>query len=170
MRTPEEIRAYQAAWREKNKEHLAAYREVTKERRAAYSAAYNEKNRGRIATHHAEYRKRYRERIAAQKAESNRIVQNNFYDRYGLPIEGHEHGVCSCPGCGVDLVQFGTISHLDGSGKQHREATNGNTYRMMKEALVHYDPTRFAAECFNCNQGARRNGDICPHKVKFKED
>jgi hypothetical protein len=161
----EYLAAYRAAWREKNKEHLAAYREASKERRAAYAAVYNEENRGRIAARHAQYREKNKEHIAAQKAQSNCIVQNQFYDRYGLPMKGHEHGVCTC--CkGADLVMFGTISHIDGSGKQHREATNGNTYRMMKEAVAHYDPTRFAAECCNCNDGARRNGGICPHKVK----
>lgn len=151
------ILAKQAAWREKNKEHLAvyfseyhrknkdriaAYREANKEHKKAYSAAYWKQNKAQCSAHNVQYRQ---------------TIRNQFYDMYGLPMEGHEHGVCTC--CKeADLVLLGTLSHIDGSGNHHKMATNGSLIKMLREAITVYNPQRFAAECYNCNLAAERWG------------
>lgn len=106
-----------------------------------------------------------KERFAASMRKYVLSFRIRFYDIYGLKKKGHEHGVCTC--CKeADLMLFGTISHIDGSGKQHRESVNNDGVKLLKQALTMYDPAKFAAECFNCNMGAVRNGGICPHKTK----
>lgn len=164
----ERILARQAGYREKNKTSISAQGAVhyqnNRECIRATQAAWYEKNKERKSATSAAWYKENKECIARQSRERLQALRNRAYDMYGLPMEGHEHGVCSCPGCGADLVMFGTISHIDGTGKQHRLVAKNNT-KILKDALDHYDPARFAAECFNCNCAAQRNGSICPHKL-----
>lgn len=158
------IAARSKKYREEHKEHYAALYADYKVKNRGRIAAYREKNKERDAAKTAAWYRQNREKIAVREAASLQALRNRAYDMYGLPMKGHEHDVCSCPGCGADLVMFGTLSHIDGSGKQHRQATNGSVEKMLKDAIAAYDPTRFAAECFNCNCAAARNGGICPHK------
>lgn len=144
---------------------MAAYRGKNKERIAAYNAQRYRENRESILAQNASYREKNKEWVNAKKTEMRRLDRMKLYDMYGLPMEGHEHGVCSCPGCGADLVMFGTLSHINGGGKQHRILTKGQFHKALKDAIAVYDPTKYAAECFNCNGAAARNGGICPHKV-----
>jgi len=158
------ILARNREWRKKNKErvnaHQREYRKKNKDRLATHSREYRQKNKERTAT----YQRDNKDHIIAQQAKYHKSFRDRFNDRYGLPKEGHEHGVCTC--CKeADLTLFGTVSHIDGGGKQHRELNNGSQIRVIRDALDHYDPSRFAAECFNCNMAARRNGGICPHKT-----
>jgi len=107
-----------------------------------------------------------------QRADYLQSLREQVYDMYGLKKAGHKHGVCPCPGCGTDLTMFGTISHIDSNGKQHREIIGGWAFprykpvggKVLKEALAAHDPARFSVECFNCTGGAIENGGICPHK------
>jgi len=175
----ERILARNAAWREKNREHDAAnkaiYREKHKEHIAAYLTKYRKENREHLLAVMADWREKNKEYLTSPEyrdAKCDRARQEYLalrtavYDMYGRKKEGHEHGVCSCPGCDADLMQFGTLSHIDGNGKRHRELTKRSPIKILKEALAVYDPTRFAAECFNCNLAAARNGGICPHKTE----
>jgi len=168
-----------AAYRNENKEHIAAYgveyrennrRQLSAKRAAYYQknkeriAAYRTKNKDHIAAQGAAYRQKNKQSLAAYNAKRYQTLLNQFYDDYGLKKKGHEHSVCTC--CKeADLMMFGTLSHIDGSGKHHRETTNGSRTKMLREAIAVYDPTRFAAECFNCNLAAVRNNGICPHKL-----
>lgn len=200
--TTEKRRAYQVAYRAKNKEHITAqvsgYRDKHKDVIATRQSEYYQKNKERIAIQHIEYREKNKARITAQKAswrEKNReniaarkaefymrnrerllatasesqkkrllILRTRFYDVYGLKKEGHEHGVCTC--CKeADLMDFGTVSHIDGNGAQHRKLVGRSLFKVLQEALAVYDPARFAAECWNCNSGAAHNGGVCPHKA-----
>lgn len=164
------ILAKQAAWKEKNQSHVkvqgAAYYQKNKARIKAHAAAYRENHKGRVSVYRVQNKENQRENQRAYHAKYLRTLRLQFYDMYGVKKEGHEHGVCSCPACGADLMLFGTVSHIDGSGKQHRESA-GNHLQMLREATAAYNPTRFAAECFNCNLAAARNGGICPHKNKI---
>jgi len=164
----EHIVAYNAAYWEKNKGRLhvqqAAYRGKNKKSLAAQRVEYRKKNKERIAARKRGYWNENKGRLAIQRANYIQTFRNQFNDMYGLKKEGHEHGVCTC--CGeADLTLFGTVSHIDGGGARHRELTNGSQTRVIKDALDHYNPSRFAAECFNCNLAAVRNNGICPHKL-----
>jgi len=151
----EKRKAYQAEYYQKNTKHIAVQHAEYREKNKKHIAAYREKNKERIAT-----------TISVCMKRRMLTLRTQFYDMYGLKKEGHEHGVCSCLGCGTDLVDFGTISHIDGSGAQHREFTNGSALKIIKEALAIYNPARFAAECYNCNLAAAKNDGVCPHKSK----
>ena len=143
---------------------MAAYYQKNKARFAARYAANRRKNRGANAVYAANYRRENPEFCAAyhlEGAERRRAITEalrlQFYDMYGLKKEGHEHGVCTC--CKErDLVMFGTISHIDGSGGQHRKLANRNRAKMLKDALSIYNPSRFAAECACCNMAAEKYG------------
>jgi len=161
-------RTYLTAYRENNKERIAvwkaAYRKKNKERIAVREANYRKKNKERIAARNAKWYRKNKKRVAAYRLTYHQTFRNKFNDMYGLKKEGHKHGVCTC--CKeADLTLFGTISHIDGSGKHHRESTKGSLVKMLRQAITIYDPTRFAAECFNCNMSAVRNNGICPHKL-----
>ena len=157
-----DISAQKAAYYQKNKKHIKAYQEKSQ----SLITAYREKNKAHIAARKIKYNEMNKEHFVAWRSKYYQALRNQFYDLYGLKKEGHEHGVCTC--CKeADLVMFGTMSHIDGSGAQHREAT-GSPFKILKEALAVYNPSRFAAECFNCNCAAARHGGICPHKEKKK--
>jgi len=159
----ERIATYGAEYREKNKEHIAARGAEYYKKNKKRIVAYREKNKERRAPRDAMYREKNKERIAARNAKRYHSLRIQFNDMYGLKKEGHEHGVCTC--CKeADLMLFGTVSHIDGSGAHHREVTNGSLTTIFKEALAVYDSARFAAECYNCNLAAERNGGVCPHK------
>jgi len=163
-----------AQYYEKNKDHIAAqhvaYRERNKKYIAAQKAVWREKNKEHIATQKSAHYEKNKKRLVAESVartrKRNLALRIKFYDMYGLKKEGHEHGVCSCSGCGADLMMFGTVSHIDGSGAQHRRLVGRQTIRILKEAVSVYNPARFAAECWNCNSGAAHNGGICPHKAE----
>lgn len=154
--------AKNADWREMNKESIAVreatWRENNKEKLAVYDAEKYKKNKGHILALKLLHRAEVKER----RVNYNRVLREQFYDMYGIKKEGHEHGVCPC--CGEDLMAFGTISHNDGSGAQHRRLTRGRIRKMLEDALIVKDTIRFGALCWNCNSGAFKNGGICPHK------
>jgi len=161
------ILARNKAYYERNKERIAAQNAVwfkkNKKRIMARHAEYQRKNKDRVAKWHANYYKKNKARIAVREAKRLQALRNQAYDMYGVKKKGHEHGVCSCPGCGADLVMFGTLSHIDGSGGQRRK-DGQYINKMLRDAIAHYDPTKFAVECYNCNCAAERNGGICPHR------
>ena len=157
-----DISAQKTIYYQKNKERIKAYQEKSQ----SLITAYREKNKDHIAARKIKYNEKNKEQIVVWRAEYYQALRNQFYDMYGLKKEGHEHGVCTC--CKeADLVMFGTMSHIDGSGARHREATR-SPFKILKEALAVYNPSKFAAECFNCNCAAARYGGICPHKQKKK--
>jgi len=151
------IMAQHSDWRARNKDRVAAYHADYYRRNKDRIAAYREDNKEHISARHAAYRVRNKDHISARQTKTYEELRARFYDEYGLKKEGHEHGVCTC--CKErDLVMFGTVSHIDGTGGQHRKVAGGSLYRILKEALAAYDPTKFAAECWCCNQAAEKYG------------
>lgn len=70
-------------------------------------------------------------------------------------------GECVC--CGEKEGAFLSIDHVNNDGAAHRKELKGNRIY----AWLHkngYPKDRFRILCFNCNQGRRVNGGVCPHE------
>lgn len=72
-------------------------------------------------------------------------------------------GVCVC--CGDNHIEFMTIDHINGGGRQHRKEINcgggWNFYAWLKKNLYPKDEYRLL--CFNCNSALGAFG-YCPHQ------
>jgi hypothetical protein len=75
---------------------------------------------------------------------------------------------CSCLGCKEDVFEFLTIDHINGGGGRHRaEVGSGN--RFYRWLIKNGFPEGFRTLCYNCNNGIRITGDVCPHERQASE-
>ena len=82
-------------------------------------------------------------------------VKLDAFDAYG-------GRVCGC--CGIDIVEFLTLDHMDGDGAAHRRKIGRNKiYFWVKENNY---PVGFQVLCMNCNFAKGIYG-VCPHKSRF---
>jgi hypothetical protein len=103
---------------------------------------------------------RDKERISGRKVSKKAIVKlkNECLAYYGKE--------CCC--CGIDIISFLTIDHIEGKGNiQRRELFGYNIsgihmYRWLKKNNF---PSGYRILCMNCNW-ATRYGDVCPHKME----
>lgn len=88
-----------------------------------------------------------------KKAEVN--LRKQIVDGYG--------GKCAC--CGETQPIFLEIDHIDNDGRTDREKFNSfrEFYRWLRNNGFPKD--KYQLLCSNCNQGKRRNGGVCPHRV-----
>lgn len=156
MRSEHE-RVYQREYYLRNKAHIEARRVANKQHQMTYDKERYAMNKEQAKARVARYWRENKGRIKARKAQQHQVLLNQLYDMYGFKKEGHEHGVCTC--CKeADLVMFGTLSHIDDSGCEHRKLTGKNQDRMLRDAIAVYNPSKFAAECYNCNLAVTRWG------------
>lgn len=74
--------------------------------------------------------------------------------------------VCVC--CGEQDKRFLELDHVFNDGKVHRQEIGKNVYIwLIKNNFP--TPERFQILCSNCNQGKRKHGGICPHKLTNRE-
>ena len=71
-------------------------------------------------------------------------------------------GKCEC--CDEDRIEFLTIEHIHGDGKQHRESVN-SVYLDLKKRGFPRDG--YTCLCINCNFAKGQYG-YCPHERKNK--
>ena len=77
-------------------------------------------------------------------------------------------GKCEC--CNEELLEFLTIDHINGNGKEHRESLKGvdgqraRIYKWLKSE--NWPKDNFRLLCMNCNF-AIRLGNPCPHDKRF---
>ena len=87
-----------------------------------------------------------------------------------LRTYGTDPTTCGCPRCPLHKeadTRFLTLSHPDGGGGAHRRALTGNSkgggwVGALKRRGWPTDP-RIIVECWNCNEGRKVNGGVCPH-------
>lgn len=130
---------------ERNRQRYADNLEQERERGHRYRTDNLEKERERS-------RRRYEDPIyRAQQAEYQRErcadLRTAVFDHYGT--------TCSCPGCDVADLQYLTIDHPDGNGRQHREELFGNSahagYRFYRWLRDNGWPAGYVVLCFRCN-------------------
>lgn len=115
--------------------YVQAWTVKNKKHKLAVAAAYREANRTKIKNWHVINRRNLK------------IAAISFYG-----------GKCTC--CGETELDFLTIDHVNGGGRQHRKITQNQTYVWLKKNKY---PTGFRVLCWNCNCAVGLFG-TCPHQ------
>lgn len=133
----------------------ARYKSQNKEKIAKYNKEWYDKTRVERNAHRREYLKNNRHVSRANIKRVQERLRETIVDGYG--------GVCSC--CGESELKFLDIDHINNNGKSDR--TKFNSYRTFYRWLRDngFPKEEYQLLCSNCNQGKRRNGGVCPHKV-----
>lgn len=91
--------------------------------------------------------------------------------KFNLKVEAMRAygGDCDC--CGETGVDFLTLDHVDGNGKEHRKTKGVGTGQKFYAYLkLHGYPERIDGHelrilCFNCNYSAHLHGGVCLHEI-----
>jgi hypothetical protein len=165
-----------AEWSEQEKE---AQRGRMRRWRAAHPDKVQESNERAQAKRTEQYRTDavYRERVKAASRLTAPSVQRERRARLKAQVFDHYGRVCAC--CGETEPLFLTLGHTKGDGAAHRNAVNGGkrggrraggmTAAVYNDIIKRGFPNDLRIECYNCNCGAFRNGNVCPH-AKMKQD
>jgi hypothetical protein len=116
----------------------------------------------------------YRAKHGLNLAEKSRIFKKNFPEYHKNSIKKHRlklklavishysNGNNECACCGETHIEFLTLHHINGNGKNDREIHGNDLYRWLTKNNF---PIGYQILCFNCNCAeAFFNG--CPHKKK----
>lgn len=114
-------------------------REIKKRRQ------YLNENREKIYKYNADWQKRFWIEIRKEMIES-----------YGSK--------CVC--CGESEPVFLDLDHINNDGNIMRKVAGNSRQEMLNLREVGWPKKNHQLLCSNCNQGKRRNGGICPHKLK----
>ena len=104
--------------------------------------------------------------VSRRRKRHNQTIRAEVYQAYGGPK-------CAC--CGESELSFLTLDHVHNDGAEWRRAifkTNKgrggiSTYEWCKRNGY---PPIFQVLCWNCQQGKRFNGGICPHQRETCND
>ena len=83
-------------------------------------------------------------------------------------LNHYSNGKMICECCYEDNVEFLTIDHINGCGKELREK-QGEGARLYHWIKRNNFPDGFRILCYNCNCSAKKLG-ICPHKLEMNEE
>lgn len=94
------------------------------------------------------------------EAHSKRNVKIRVFSHYCNDIPH-----CQCPNCDAKYidVDFLTIDHINGNGKEHRRRIGTGSAVLYYWLIRNNFPPGFQVLCFNCNQAKAWNRGICPH-------
>lgn len=87
---------------------------------------------------------------------------------YGLALKCetfNAYGGCRCTCCGETHMEFLTLDHIDGNGRQHREEVKARGNHFYAWAKANKFPPGFRVLCMNCNFALGHCG-YCPHQSK----
>jgi len=78
--------------------------------------------------------------------------------------------LCEC--CQESESLFLQIGHRNNDGYISRGLRGRSAGHVLYRQVLKMDNPKsvFRLECANCNQGARRNGGVCPHESKSSPD
>ena len=120
---------------------------------------YNEKR----AAYNREYR--HRRKLAGNPLKSYDAAWHKTY-RGRIKLEALQtYGGAYCHCCGENNVQFLTLDHINNDGNKHRRKGGRwyPSYSNLRAAGYPNEPP-LQVLCYNCNNGKRVNGGICPHQ------
>jgi hypothetical protein len=152
-------RAYEAIWREKNREKLNAYhRDWRKDLGDDYRKYMVNLRKSKVAKMTPDELVIFRKKETDKSKRLSGALKSEVFTAYG----GWK---CAC--CGEEERSFLTIDHMQNNGSQlRREGVHGHStmfYRWLKKSLY---PKDFQVLCMNCQFGKRMNNGICPHQSK----
>ena len=174
-------------WKEPEKHRAEAqyYRACNKEKVKQIKRRHYEKNREKILSQQKEYYQKNkdvileRERRRKEKNKEHlKITRKHYYQthkdeylvrgaqyRQRLKVEVfsyYSNGTIECRCCGENKIEFLTINHIFGNGREHRRklGRGGTTlYRWLRKNDF---PNGFEVLCYNCNCALGHCG-YCPH-------
>lgn len=149
--------AYQRTRLEYIEKYNREYYEQTKKRALENAAAYYLEHKEERQTYAKARYAAKRSEILALSAARGQSLKLAALNAYGGPT-------CSC--CGEGTVAFLTLDHVNNDGGQHRKITGAGTgfYNWLRKHAYPAD-VGLRVLCFNCNQGRRVNGGVCPHQI-----
>ena len=102
----------------------------------------------------------YRRENAAAFKRRNR----KYGERYKREAISHYGNKCAC--CGEKHPAFLTLDHVNNDGAQHRKKIGRCGTNFYQWLITNGFPEEYELQvlCFNCNQGRRVNGGVCPHQ------
>ena len=123
-----------------NPEYAALYRKFTSDYQKKRHSKYHAKNKDK----HSEYHKRH-------NAEKRREVLLHYSNSIDIQ--------CIC--CETKVMDFLTLDHIDGGGRQHRKNTTNSTVNYLHS--LHEQTGKwlegFQVMCMNCNWYKHLNGE-----------
>ena len=150
------------------------YRVRKREYHLQKGARYREKHRLALATKQRAYvarnpeaKRLANERYRRLNQDKNWKAQAAWRRRLKEEVMAYYGGVCQC--CGEMWLEFLTIDHIDGSGREHRRQLKGkhgsSFYSWLKSNNF---PSGYRVLCFNCNCALGFFG-FCPHELMREE-
>lgn len=139
-------RAYEKAWRAKNKDKVDAARQ-----------RYEEKNKERLARERAE---KARDPEAAQ---ANREKAARYIAALRESLFAAYRRACVC--CGEHRVEFLTFDHPNDDGADRRREHGGAHQEWRAVRRAGFPAGYYEVRCYNCNCARYRHG-VCPHEAK----
>lgn len=137
-------------------ERIKEYRRKNKERMKEYRKEYDTRPETK------EIRRKYVQKLEVkQKAKERAINKQTLLWKQLFDIYGWE---CVC--CGEDNADFLTLDHINKDGGQERMRL-GNQRKVLENASMIKDTTKYQILCYNCNAGRAQRGidGVCPHKL-----
>ena len=125
-----------------------------------YRAAKPELRKKQARSRQAVWRDKNRDLVRARaKADRTRIK---------IEVLGHYcSGEPACQCCGVMFIEFLTIDHVNGGGRQHREQVGSGGYRLYAWLKANGYPDGYRVMCLNCNCAIGFYG-YCPHQLQAR--
>ena len=104
----------------------------------------------------SEYQQSNKKRFKERQQKYQRERKQQVFDHYGAE--------CEC--CSESQIEFLTLDHPNDDGAEHR-AKVGAGQKLYGWLIKNEFPKDYELRtlCFNCNQGRRVNGGVCPHKM-----
>ncbi len=140
----------------------------TKPKRLEASKQWTENNRERYNARMRNYNRKNKDKVLAQNRASYgryKEVRLNKRSLMRLSAINRLGGVCKC--CGESESRFLTIDHKNNDGYLRRHI-DGVGYKLYKRIIDAKDlrPISVVLQilCWNCNEGKRWNGGVCPHE------
>lgn len=106
------------------------------------------------------HKDKYNENLEESRS-GQRDRQKLYTFRKRLAVISHYGGKCAC--CGETNLEFLTVDHIDGGGREHRKEI-GDSSEMLVSWLIKNDfPPGFQILCSNCNL-SKYIGGVCVHR------
>ena len=142
--------------------------EDRRQRDREYYQRHKEQIRQKNKEHYAKTKEQYHQQRAKFRAENRELLaqrERESYARLRAMILEAYGKKCAC--CGETEPLFLELDHRDNDGAQHRRLIGFGSKQIYVEVKRQGFPKdKYQLLCANCNQGKKRNGGICPHKLK----
>jgi len=136
------------------------------EDKAAHYAANAETIKEHVRQHYHANKPTIRQRrkdLWENNREANNKRERARYARFRATVLSHYGDKCAC--CGESGKMFLEIDHIQDNGAAHRREIGTSAKALCGWIIRNNFPADFQILCANCNQGKKRNGGICPHKI-----